>query len=717
MADALAGLSPIEIVDKIATTSLSAHDQKVLLDYVEGLISAGTLPSSILSATPTWADVVAWLKDGTVDFGPKSIVANAARVASAAGLIDSFNVTPDFHPPNAPGGFGDILDWVRRATRGYFEEVYNAEINEAKMTAGAALTHEETRAIIVNAAVDAITEVIKKLSDYVTAGTPIAGELSAHVMNQIAGLQLDEKAIGKDFTGVMTDKGMKDIGAQFGKLLEKIFPADASVINNRDRADRDFAVDNLHRYFGTNMNFQMRSLAIGSLASIVPFFNLRHFEGLHQSINWAYGFGWLSWTVLSAIMGVTTTKPLTEYYNAKIKGNDLTEQQALHAVTQKRLGAPELTKVLNNHGIRDDIRHILLDQAYTEMRAEHANKAFIEGKISAAEYNRVLDSHGVRDEVRQAWQDADRPDLSEGDIDIGYENGLFSEQDVKDNLKKKGFDGFNLQAKVDLTKDRRLFALRRRLEETYFHGYVLGTVPQAEFTNYLASISYTQLEVDMELKRAEIIARSHLQKHLTRGEIIHLVGDGSMSATDGLSRLVAQGLPDGDARRLLADSVLRHAVSLVPTKVRQACLTGHEEANLLGAAIQVVTELDPTYVLQNKDFVNQAQCILNNYLHPPPATGGTTPTPGAPPAPQGLTAGLTATGVDLQWQPVNALVDYVVYRRDIGSSAFIPLNLGSQATTYTDTGITRPQTYFYVVRSKANGVESADSNEVQVFAA
>lgn len=521
-------------------------------------------------------------------------------------------------------------DWLRRAVKAYFEEVYDDETNAAKSTAADVTATAERSAVMMNAVVSALDETLKKIGEFVTSGSAEAGRLSAYTINNISGTHIDPNTVFADLSGTITREKMVDIGTQFRAVVDQMFPVGTSTVNNRDRADRQFAVDNVGAYFGTNLNYQLRSLSIGILASVIPFIDASEFKNLHESLLWAYGLPWMSWSVLSAIMNVTTTKPLTEKYNAQIKGNDLSESEALNAFVQKRLDQGELNKILDNQGMRDDIRPIRIEQTRVGLTTEQAAKALNEGKIGQDVFDRELNSHRVRDDVRQTIRDLARPDLTESDIQDLYDNGLISEVDVTSHYTEKGFSDLRKQAKVDLVKDSRTFRLQKELANTYFHGYVIGTVPQAEYVQYLGSIHYSQLEVDIELRRAEIIARSHLQKHLTRSEIIRLVGDGSMQASDGLARLVAQGLPDADARRLLADSVLRHAVSLVPSKVRDACLTGHVEQNLLQAAITTVGELDPTYALTNKDFFNQAQCILEQYLSGASGTG--TPAGATPPA-------------------------------------------------------------------------------------
>lgn len=623
---------PDQIIDLLKSVSLNAADIARIESLGAGLVDASLLPRSVLGPTPTWPQLLAWLSDPLVNLNEKIPLTRAIAVASDGGLLTSFTAPPDSHPPNPGATPSDMLDWVRNAARGYFEEVYDNEANAAKF--GAIGVHEATaaKAVVVNILHDTLVAFIGKVGDYLSAGTPIAARLAAHTINQISGTNIDEDKIESDFAGSPSREAIVDIGAQFGQVLDKMFPIGPTAEGEKDRANRQFARDNVNAYFGTNLNFQLRSLAIGTVASLFPGFELRQFENLHQSINWAYGFGWLSWTVLSAVMGVTTTKPLTEYYNAKIKGNDFTEQQAINAFLEKHIDEGTLNKILDNHGIRDDIRATKIEMDRKGLTTEQAVNAFIQGKIDAGKFNSVMDRERIREDERKTKVDLAKPDLTESDIQEGYNNGLLSESDGRDHYTEKGFDGFNLQAKVDLLKDQRLFALQKQLASTMHHHYVLGTVDQAEYVQYLNSIHYNQLEVDVELKRAEIEMRSHLQKHLTRAEILRLVADGSMQASDGLARLKAMGLPDDDARRLLADAVLRHAVSMIPSKIRDACLGPQVEQNLLSAAITTAVELDPLYAIQNKDFFAQARCILESYGTPSGGGGGgTQPPPVVPP--------------------------------------------------------------------------------------
>lgn len=517
-------------------------------------------------------------------------------------------------PPPPPTDAEVNSFWLSRTIKELENELKSKYPETVKWVTDEFGKRADLQSMLFDLGLKLIPKLIEAINSAVVKVTPYAGELSAVTINQIMGSHIDPAKVHKDLEGTPGRPALVDLGKEFTQILEIMFPAGVSAAGELDRGNRQFAVDNLDAYFGTNLSFQLRSLAIGTVASLVPGHTLQHLENLHQSINWAYGFGWLSWSVLAAVMGVTTTKPLTEYYNAKIKGNDFTEQQAINAYNQKRITLETLNHILDNHGTRDDTRASKIEMSKKGLTVEQAVKAFVEGKIDAGKFTEIMDREEIREAERPVKVDLARPDLTESDIQDLFNNGLITASDVAGHYTEKGFSDLRKQAKVDLVVDQRMFALQKQLATTYHHGFVIGTVTQGEYEQYLASIHYSALEVQIEVKRAEIEGRGHVNKHLTQAQIVRLVTHGGLSATEGLARMTATGLPDSDARMVLADSILENAVSMIPKKTRDACLDPQAEQNLLSAAITTAIDLDPLLIIRNKDFIAQARCILEKLI-------------------------------------------------------------------------------------------------------
>jgi fibronectin type 3 domain-containing protein/regulation of enolase protein 1 (concanavalin A-like superfamily) len=76
-----------------------------------------------------------------------------------------------------------------------------------------------------------------------------------------------------------------------------------------------------------------------------------------------------------------------------------------------------------------------------------------------------------------------------------------------------------------------------------------------------------------------------------------------------------------------------------------------------------------------------------------------------PPAPAGLTATAGDAQLGLSWNTVSGATNYVLLRSTTSGAYYLPVtNLTS--TTYTDTGLTNGQTYYYVVRAQSSAALS-----------
>jgi fibronectin type 3 domain-containing protein len=90
-----------------------------------------------------------------------------------------------------------------------------------------------------------------------------------------------------------------------------------------------------------------------------------------------------------------------------------------------------------------------------------------------------------------------------------------------------------------------------------------------------------------------------------------------------------------------------------------------------------------------------------------------TPQVSAPPAPTGVTATPASRRVTLNWTASAGAKTYDVYRGTAaGAESTTPIATGITRDTYTDTGLTNGQTYFYTVKAVNAGGISAASKEV-----
>lgn len=714
MAD-YSALNKEQIIYLLLNGNLTPIEAARITDIIQTELDGGQLVTLTWHSPVTLAEVISELSDPNTFLEDKFKIEEAVRRVGSRGELPSLDPLLASPTVKALGPASTLDDWVVRAIRSAINTITSDPGVSAQWRQFAASTTSDTTKFLFKVGLGILEQLVTAFATATASATPVAAKLAGQTMNQILGVSVNDTKLETLFSGDPSRAAMVGIGAEFQKVVELMFPLGFAHDNVVNRGERAWSKNNLEAFMGTNMAFQLRSLTIGTIASFVPEFNLEHLEGLHQSINWAYGFGWLSWTVLSAIMNVTTTKPLTEYYNSQVLGNDFSEAEALNAFVQKRIERSTLDQVLNNQGMRPDIRDVRIAQTRVGLTAEKAVKGYVEGIIDRARLDTELNDHKIKDEVRDTLIEEARPQLTESDVQQMFDHGLAGESDVSDHYKRKGFADYNLQAKIDLVKDDRTFRLQQQLTNDYFKAFTLGKVTQDEYTQYLNSQGYTQIQVDIELHRAALDMRPPKVKHLTVAEVLAQVTRGAWTATQGLQRLLDMGWDRQDATDLLSFAVVNHALDLIPRKIKDACLGPDVEANLLAAAISTATQLDPTYPIRAKDFMEQAACVLRNLTSS--SGGGTTPPPvNRPPAPLSLVGAPGSRSVALAWQPIPMLADYQVYRRQIGSGTFSPVNAPSVATTFVDSNLTPGEIYIYVVRSQVNGVESDNSNEVQVQA-
>ena len=90
---------------------------------------------------------------------------------------------------------------------------------------------------------------------------------------------------------------------------------------------------------------------------------------------------------------------------------------------------------------------------------------------------------------------------------------------------------------------------------------------------------------------------------------------------------------------------------------------------------------------------------------------GATPTSNPPPAPSGLTAAASYGQVSLSWTASAGATSYNVYRSTTNGGPYTQIASGATTTNYTDTGLSKGTTYYYVVTA-VNGIgESGYSNQ------
>ncbi len=459
-----------------------------------------------------------------------------------------------------------IVNWAEEEAGAFLKHVLGDDF-----TNGVKTTYVETVKWLKGDAwhffINSFDDVLELVNSGIVAFTPLAGQLAARTIKQITDINIDPKRLGELAEVAAGRDQAVEIGAAFHPVLDNMFPIDSTAALTTDRSTRAWAVDNVNAYFGTNLLFQLRSLTIATIASFVPEFQLRHLEGLHQTINWAFGFGWLSWSVMSAIMDVTTTKPLKEHYNRLIKPEDMTEARA--------------------------------------------RNAYLSGLIDKTLYYQILDNAGLRDDVRDIEDALAEKDLSDSDLRTLWQEQQVDEAYLTKAYRLKTYGEERAGKVVALLKDERRLKLRDEWLTTERQLFRDCVIDEQELRADLAGEHYTQAEQDWVVKVE--LARRRIRVFLPTTDMVKAIKLGLLDVNDAANQLQCRGYTYDD---MIVELLLKLQDKLPPcddVKLEEKAMIGLLQA--LGANIGISGKLLRPNVLK------YLQCLdLTKFLVPPIAT-------------------------------------------------------------------------------------------------
>lgn len=326
-------------------------------------------------------------------------------------------------------------------------------------------------------------------------------ELAGNTIKQITGIGIDAKAVGELMNEPPGRKPAVDLGHAFLPVVDQIFDINAAIADAAVRNRYEGALDNIRAYFGTNLLFQLRSITIATLASFMPYFQLRHLEGLHQSINWAFGFGWLSWSVMSSVMDVTTTLKLKQHYLSKVKPMDYSEAEV--------------------------------------------RWAYWAGFASQEVYGQVMDNQGNRDDIRQPLLERAQADYTETDLVDLYQHGRLERADIQANFRLKGYGEKRATDKTERVVDTRLWDLLDKINTQYLTLYRDCVVEWNEVDVWLSGQGWSANERDAARALKELERRN--RQWLSPTEVEKALEQGLMDSHDAFAQFTCQGMTEIDA--------------------------------------------------------------------------------------------------------------------------------------------------------------------------
>jgi hypothetical protein len=449
-------------------------------------------------------------------------------------------------------------------------------------------------------------EAIGWIADEITAFEGFGTELAGITINQMTGAGLDVERIKLSLGLEPIGESRRIIGEEFTKILPGMFDVGEAQASALSRTDYSAYVNNLNRYFGTNLSFQLRSMVISTISSTFGWAPLRHLETLHQSVNWAYGFGWLSWTVLSAIMDVTTTQGLKKKYNALIKPNDYTGAQAIDAFLRGWDTEEVMNLVLDNQGERLDIRDTLVNLNRRWVTVSEGIDLHLRGWTDAAQYQTDMTHQAVPVGQRSLLLDLNESMIPDGDITQLFQRGLVDEQDVLLHFRHKGYRDERAKLEQATVVNARVWELMDKITESYGRLYRDGVIGEGEFRQWLSSANWTNDEMDLRIAFEELERRQ--RTFLSTGDLKNAVDLGLMAIGDAWTELTFRGYTPEDATIVTALAFKDHTPACEKERVKNSALIAFLQG--LGAQAGVNPALLRPQILRYLQCLNEAVPLI-----------------------------------------------------------------------------------------------------------
>lgn len=436
-------------------------------------------------------------------------------------------------------------------------------------------------------------------ANQITAFEPLATKLAGETMHQLTGAEIDAEAISVRGTPEEQRATNINIGAQFGLVLNQMFDVAGAAQDFQTRTGFSNSVNNMSAYFGTNILFQMRSLTIGTVASMSGWGVLRHLEQLHQSINWAFGFGWLSWTVMSTIMETTVLPGVTRYYNSQVKPRDLSLSQAIDATLRGFLDGDAMFQVMDNEGIMEIAREPMINLNRRYLTISESVSAFLRGMITETAYHGHLTFHAVVPADFDTIADLNEPTLSEAEVEDLYQRGRFDAQDVFNFFRSKEYRQTRADQKTTTVVEARTWKLLDQITSSYGRLYRDGVVTEGEYRQWLSAQNWSNTEIDLNIAWTELERRQ--RRFLSNFEMIRAVRKGLMTMQDVFDALQFQGYVPEDAVIVMGLALEEELPECDDEKLKQSALIAFLQAVGLEAGV--------TPALLRPQLLRYLQCL------------------------------------------------------------------------------------------------------------
>lgn len=314
----------------------------------------------------------------------------------------------------------------------------------------------------------------KEVDPLLEAAALTASTTAAKIAKNMTGLPFDAGDLASVVGNGWTDAERSKVGAGFLAIFDDIFRTApiASGYLHRDPGSQEREA--FKRFIGRNAQLQSAGIMLDLIKDKLPKDLLLGLGDMVDRGEKIMGFEDSQEEIMEPLMEKLIITGMEKYYNRLTLPVDLTPSDAIGMYIKGYLTRPLMDKVLDNEGVRNDIREML-----------------------------------IQDQAKNPTH-ADMVDL--------YQRGVWDHAAVVAAFRQQGYlaDDANLKAAI-LESDRQ-WKLAYQLADVYEQQFVKSVIQQGEYEGYLRNLQYTADEVNVLLetaRRKKTLAATTQAKHIT----------------------------------------------------------------------------------------------------------------------------------------------------------------------------------------------------------
>lgn len=296
----------------------------------------------------------------------------------------------------------------------------------------------------------------KEMEPGIVAAAQIASGPAATIARSMTGLPIDAGAMASVLTGGLSAGERDSLGAGFTAIFDDIFQPGPIAEGYRSRLPGSAERKAFERFIGRNAQLQMAGMMADLVKDRLPKDLTLGLGDIVERAEKIMGFEDSQEEIMEPLMEKLIIEGLNKHYNRLTKPVDLSPGDAVDAFLRAYISEQTLNAILDNEGIRDDVRPTLLN-----LRAKN---------------------------------------LTESDFRDLYQRGAWTRDDVFAGYRANGYVQDDAEDKTSLVVADRMWALRKELMNVKETQFAHGILDEGAFRAFLVQSDFTNEEIDLEVE-------------------------------------------------------------------------------------------------------------------------------------------------------------------------------------------------------------------------